>query len=120
MKALKYFIFLSLHVAIPLMMASCNFPPQLSPPSWIIGTWEDQNKIAIWTFTSDDAVWTSGSTTIDFKKMQGPGVTVSDSETATTYAVSMGTGGITQTYSFEKGDGSYINWTSMATKLYKK
>lgn len=101
-------------------VAGCWFADPLQPPDWILGTWEDVDRIARWTFTSDDAIWTTGTTTFDFKQMRSPGLTVTDEATATTYTVSMGAGGVYQSYTFAKGDGTSITWVGMSLELLRQ
>jgi hypothetical protein len=122
LKPKNHFAFLSFLLVILLVagMAGCQLLSPLQPPSWIIGTWADAGLVTNWTFTSDNAVWTTGSTTFDFRQMRSTGVQVSDTETATTYTVSMGSGGVSQNYTFEKGDGTSITWVDMATQLLKQ
>jgi hypothetical protein len=121
-KFIKSFVFLSLFFAILIVagIAGCRLLSPLQPPAWIIGTWADVGLNTRWTFTSDNAVWTTGATTFDFKQMRSTGVQVSDSETATTYTVSMGSGGVSQNYTFEKGNGTAITWVGMSIQLLKQ
>jgi hypothetical protein len=121
MKIGKVLVALSVLTFFLLMGASgCQAFIPLNPPSWILGTWADVGLNTSWTFTNDDAIWTTGITTFDFKQMRSTGVQVSDAETATTYTVSMGSGGVSQNYTFEKGDGTAITWVDMATGLLKQ
>ena len=122
MKFIKSFFLLSLLLAIPLVVgiAGCQLLSPLQPPSWIIGTWADVGLNTSWTFTSDNAAWTTGPTTFNFKQMKSSGVQVSDAETATTYTVSMGSGGVSQNYTFEKGNGTAITWVGMSIQLLKQ
>jgi hypothetical protein len=112
----------SLTLAILLVLAfnGCQLFSPLHPPSWIIGTWADVGLNTDWIFTSDNAVWSMGTTTFDFKQMRSTGVQVSDTETSTSYTVSMGSGGVSQNYTFEKGDGTFITWVDMGTQLFKQ
>ena len=122
MKFIKSFVFLSLFLAILLVIdiAGCQLESPLQPPSWIIGTWADVGINTSWTFTSDNAVWTTGTTTFNFKEMRSFGMQISDAETATTYTVFMGSGGVYNNYTFEKGDGTAITWVDMAIQLLKQ
>ncbi len=119
MKLTRSFVLLSLILAIFLIIAlgGCQQVSPLQPPSWIIGTWADVALNTSWTFTSDNAIWTTSTSTFSFKQMSSIGMQVSDAETATTYTVSMGSGGITQNYTFIEGDGTVITWESMAILL---
>jgi hypothetical protein len=111
---------LLLAVLLVLVFEGCQLLSPLQPPSWIIGTWADVGLNTDWTFTSDNAVWSTGTTTFDFKQMRSTGVQVSDTETSTTYTVSMGSGGVSQNYTFENGDGTFITWGDMGTQLFKQ
>lgn len=46
-----------------------------SPPSWIIGTWEDSHDINSYTFESDNITFESSTTTVNFKEAYKEGVT---------------------------------------------
>jgi hypothetical protein len=97
---------LLLSVFFTAMLAGCSMGGNhLSPPGWIQGSWTDSSSI-VWTFTGDDAIETTGAVTLDFGKL--PGVEFSDSQTATTYAISMTQSGVTFTYSFAQVDSLHI------------
>jgi alpha-tubulin suppressor-like RCC1 family protein len=104
------------------MIVGCKLPEPvspLSPPAWIVGTWTDQFEIVTWSFTIDNVLWTTGATTIDFKASQSSEVTVFEVESATTYTVSMRSGGVTQSYTFEKIDATTLNWITLGMQLLK-
>jgi hypothetical protein len=96
---------LLLSIFFTAMFAGCSMGGNhLSPPGWIQGSWAGSGTV--WTFTGDDAIETTGAVTLDFKNLQG--VKLSDSQTATTYAISMTQSGVTFTYSFAQVDSLHI------------
>lgn len=54
-----------------LALAGCDLmnvgKTPLAPPSWILGVWKDATATITFTFTSDDAVMTSPSGSVDYK-----------------------------------------------------
>jgi len=84
---------ISLAIAVILVLAmaivGCDFVDlftSLSPPEWIMGTWSDDIGVMSWTFTSDNATYSIGYLTLDFKEMhKSRGVSVADKPTNTSY-----------------------------------
>ena len=96
---------------------------KLSPPEWILGTWSDDIDIVSWTFTSDNAMYSVGYLTTDFKEMnKAKGVSVTDTSTSTKYALVLSANGISTTYIFEKVSDTTMNFdlTGMIILLSKK
>lgn len=90
----------------------------ISPPSWIIGTWRDATLS--WTFTVDNVVRTSSTSSFNFRQFarRNAGVTVSDtSPSETQYQITLdasdiGTNFLWQ-YDFRKAGSDAIEyyWT---------
>jgi uncharacterized protein YjdB len=109
-------------ICLAILAIGCRLPGSsspLDPPTWIHGTWSDAAAITTWVFTTDDVLWTTGTTTLDFREMQSRSLRVSDSETSTTYTVSMSGGGVTETYRFVKVDQASIRWVDLSLVLLK-
>jgi len=87
----------------------------LSPPSWIRGTWTDDFAINSWTFSSDNATFSTSaigiSISFDFKEIdaQGAGV-VTDTATNTTYTVRLEENGTSSSYEFEKISSTTLSY----------
>jgi hypothetical protein len=107
MKKLRMAGVLSVLVGV---LISCGFGPQLSPPSWIIGTWSDSSLVLSWEFTQNNVIYTAYGTPIDYGSLgRNPGAQLSDSATSTTYAVTLGSGGVSTTFPFAKVGSTTIN-----------
>jgi len=95
---------------------------QINPPSWIIGSWSDSIGFMDFTFTHDDFIIESDTTSVDLKDTLNSGswenfrqtrsddsysITVSDSDNPDN----------TGTYSFEKKSGSNISYSISSAGL---
>lgn len=87
----------------------------ISPPSWIIGTW--QTPGLSWTFTANNAVHTGQNTSINFAELaQTGGGTVSDtSPSATQYRITLyvrySSSSVSQRYDFHKTGPDVIEYS---------
>ena len=109
----KTFVLLFL-AGILLVLSACDIGTSsaLSPSERIIGAWIDDFDINHWTFTSDNAMWVTDAFTIDFKEAgEMPDVTVSDTETSTTYTIEMSDSSGTGTYTFETLTDTTLNFS---------
>ena len=125
----KVFRFSVLLAVIAIVMAGCSKKDdesggsksggaKLSPPTWIQGTWEDETGVISYKFTKDDILING---IVSFKLVYN--VTVGDCKASTKektnnsslYEVTVtgtceGEKG-SATFSFKKGDGTYIEFT---------
>lgn len=96
---------------IVLLLAGCPSPSPLAPPAWIQGTWS-YSTILSWTFTSDNAVMSSSSSSVDFKALYGSSGAVTDTDTSSQYSIVISSSGVTQTYTFNYVDATHIDYVT--------
>ena len=113
---MRRFLLVAIIIAILVGLVGCNiglFSRQISPPPWILGTWADAFGINEWTFTEDNAVFSAVIVSIDFKELGNTfGVSVTDTSTATEYALILrGGGSEAGAYSFEKETDATLSYT---------
>lgn len=86
----------------------------LSPPAWIIGTWSDEFGLLSYTFTQNDVISTTSSTSFSFNSVY-QAADMNDSATSTSYTVTItiSYGGTTATsvYQFVKLTATSLNYT---------
>jgi hypothetical protein len=110
----------ALAAGFAIAVLGCGLFSPLHPPDWIQGTWGGSSAGTEWEFTDNNAIWTASPTVFNFRQMSSPAMQVSDSETASTYSISWGSGGVSQVYTFERGDGSFITWVEMGIPLARQ
>lgn len=79
-----------------------------SPPSWIIGTWQDSSDTVSYTFTSDNITMDSSSTSINFKEAYKE-ANVSENITDSLYEATVEGEGISAVYKFEKTSSTTVD-----------
>jgi len=100
-----------------IIFLSCDGLSPLAPPEWIIGSWSDEFYIINWAFTSDNAVFSTSGTSIDFKEMaKQKDVDVTDNPTTSSYTITQSVGGVETstykfTYKFEKLTNTTLNFS---------
>jgi hypothetical protein len=102
------------------MISACDiidpeFESPLSPPSWIIGRWDDAGDVYYWVFSADNAVLFISPDTVvlDFKALaQQPGKVVTDTRSVSTYSVIVQEGSDIYAWNFNKlSDTTLDYWT---------
>lgn len=104
---------LSLGIVLVTIFISCNFLSPLAPPEWIIGTWSDECAANNWTFSSDNAVFSTIGASIDFKEYaKSDDVTVTDNSTVSSYSIFIKeSGSDAGTYRFDKLADTTLNYS---------
>lgn len=130
---MRKFLSISLSLFVIIVLVSCSLDVnsgRLTPPSWIKGTWSDSYGIITATFTNSNFSVKNSGSTIDyssFVKMRE--VKLKDQvSTNNTYSITMEVeGDLTQSLTFDRGNGSYIYYsvktgpiTSGPIILYKR
>jgi len=82
----------------------------LTPPSWILGTWSDSYDTNTFVFQNDDVVFIVDNMTISFKEAYKNG-NITETKTSTTYEIYLSLSNVAQTYSFAKLTNTSLNYT---------
>ena len=98
------------------VLISCNHLSPLAPPEWIIGEWANASVAYNWTFTSDNAVFSTIGTSIDFKELaKEDDVEIRDNATTSSYTITESFEGTEiGTFKFEKLTNTTLNYSITA------
>ncbi len=110
----KYLLIIIMALLVIVLLGGCDlfgFGSKLAPPDWIIGTWRDEYNLYTWVFTTDNAVYTVISLSIDFKEIaKEKDVNVTDESTASTYKLTLEESGVGVNYEFVKSTSTTLDY----------
>lgn len=104
------------------LLFSCNnattdsAQQELTPPTWIIGTWENSSGLIGATFTNDNILERAGNREVSYKDTYSGYITETvnnDKE----YAVKITFSGTTYTFKYEKINDNSINYYSYSSVI---
>lgn len=116
MKNIKTVLFMVIALLLIFSLVGCGGPSRnlFNPPSWIQGTWKEATfGSETFVFTSDNIVYTTPSSSMDFKVLyKGQAVTESISDNAYTASIA---GSVS--YSFVKTSATTLDYSITASGI---